>query len=92
MKIKKTSGELPAEVVVLDQTVQFDDKGQAEVEDGIGEVLLQIPGYEEYKEKPKKDPIPKDDSKGKKDDTSVKQAPPLDDQGAGTATPPESKE
>ncbi|WP_025684568.1 hypothetical protein [Paenibacillus maysiensis] len=90
MKIKKTSGEVPAEVIVLDQTVEFDGKGLADVDDDIGEVLLQIPGYEEYKEKPKKDPVPKDDGKAKKDDTSGRQVPPPDDQGA--VAPSEAKE
>jgi hypothetical protein len=91
LKIRKVKGEYPIDTVVLEDTVHFDENGVAEVDDIIGEMLLEIPGYEEYKEKPKKGTTPPpDDSKGKKDDTKGKQDPPPTDPGA--ITPPETKE
>ncbi|WP_311080954.1 hypothetical protein [Paenibacillus polymyxa] len=87
MKIRKTRGEYPIDTVVLEDTVHFDENGVAEVEDITGEMLLEIPGYEEYKEKPKRGTASSaDDSKGKKDDSKGKQDPQTPDPGA--VTPP----
>ncbi|MDQ0719802.1 hypothetical protein QF049_001063 [Paenibacillus sp. W4I10] len=51
MMIRKTQGEYPLDIVVLDETVHFDKRGIAEVDEIIGEVLLSIPGYVECKPK-----------------------------------------
>ena len=45
-KVKKTWGEVPAEVLVGQTMVFFCALGHAEVEDGEFDVLMQIPGYE----------------------------------------------
>ncbi|KAF6569092.1 hypothetical protein G9G53_22655 [Paenibacillus sp. EKM206P] len=91
MKIRKTRGEYPIDTVVLEDTVHFDENGVAEVEDITGEMLLEIPGYEEYKEKPKRGATqPPDDSKGKKDDSKGKQDPQAPD--PGVTPPTETKE
>lgn len=81
MKIRKTHGEYPLNVIVLDETVHFDKNGVAEVDEIIGEVLLGIPGYEEYKEKPKKESKSPENPKGKKDDGKQTQDPPPSDTG-----------
>ncbi|URJ36603.1 hypothetical protein MF625_001022 [Paenibacillus polymyxa] len=91
MKIRKTRGEYPIDTVVLEDTVHFDENGVADVEDITGEMLLEIPGYEEYKEKPKRGTASSaDDSKGKKDDSKGKQDPQTPDAGVTPST--ETKE
>ncbi|MFS8214814.1 hypothetical protein [Paenibacillus sp. S29] len=91
MKIRKTLGEYPLDTVVLEDTVHFDENGVAEVEDITGEMLLEIPGYEEYKERPKRGTTsPPDDSKAKKDDSKGKQDPQAPDAGVTPST--ETKE
>lgn len=45
-QVKKLFGEFPEKVVVLAETVQFDENGEAEVSDEVAEVLAGIPGYE----------------------------------------------
>ncbi len=79
--IRKTQGEYPLNVVVLDETVHFDKRGVAEVDEITGEVLLTIPGYEIYEEKnkssdllqPGKDKNTPDPDKEKKDTAKGKQ-------------------
>ncbi len=91
MKIRKTQGEYPLDIVVLNESVHFDKDGVAEVDEFVSEVLLAIPGYEEYKEKPKREATPPaDNSKGKKEDGKGKQDPPPADQ--NPAAPPNTKE
>ncbi|AKG36093.1 hypothetical protein [Paenibacillus durus] len=91
MKIRKTRGEYPLDIVVLDETVHFDETGVADVDEIIGDVLLEIPGYEEYKEKLKKPATSTpDDPKGKKDTGKGKQDQSPTDQ--DQAAPPETKE
>ena len=45
MKVRKTFGQLPEEVIVLSTPVAFDEEGYAEVEEEIGDVLARVPGY-----------------------------------------------
>jgi hypothetical protein len=45
-KVKKVFGENPEVVTVLDTQVDFDENGDALVEDEIADILEQIPGYE----------------------------------------------
>ncbi|MGF6354065.1 hypothetical protein ABIE27_001975 [Paenibacillus sp. 4624] len=79
--IRKTQGEYPLDVVVMDETVHFDKRGVAEVDEITGEVLLSIPGYEIYEEKtnpsnsqqPGKDKNTPDPDKEKKDTAKGKQ-------------------
>ncbi|MEC0169908.1 hypothetical protein [Paenibacillus graminis] len=91
MKIRKTQGEYPLDIVVLDETVHFDEDGVTEVNEFVSEVLLAIPGYEEYKGKSKREATPPaDNSKGKKEDGKGKQNPPSADQ--NPTAPPSTKE
>lgn len=55
-KYLKTFGEKPEEVVVLRTKVFFDEKGVAEVEDEVAEVLEQVPGYEFMADTPAEEP------------------------------------
>ena len=45
-KVKKVFGENPESVTVLSTQVNFDENGDAIVEDELAEVLAQIPGYQ----------------------------------------------
>lgn len=47
MQVKKSFGTFPEDIGVLDTIVSFNEEGIAEVtEEGIVNVLTQIPGYE----------------------------------------------
>lgn len=46
VKVKKVFGELPENVAVLDQMVEFDAEGNGEASEEAADVLRQIPGYE----------------------------------------------
>ncbi|WP_017814463.1 hypothetical protein [Paenibacillus shenyangensis] len=49
MKIRRTSGDNPLIITTSFGPVEFNEKGIAEVNDEVGELLLTIPGYEEVK-------------------------------------------
>ncbi len=76
MKIKKTSGEYPLTIITSSGSVEFDEKGIAEVDEEAGELLLSIPGYEEVKTR----------GNGKKEGANV---PPVDPPFEATGTDPD---
>ncbi len=89
MKIKKTSGEYPLTITTSAGSVEFDEKGIAEVDEEAGELLLSIPGYEAEKDDSKKPEAPKaadDDSKPKSDSVDAKKVDADSDQKKEAAT------
>jgi len=76
MKIQKTGGEYPLKTVVLSETIEFDEKGIADVSEDIADILLSIPGYKEVIDK-------KSQSKPDKgSDSSDTDVPPIADEKA----------
>ncbi|GGJ11398.1 DUF7349 domain-containing protein [Paenibacillus hunanensis] len=89
MKIKKTSGEYPLTITTSAGSVEFDEKGIAEVDEEAAELLLSIPGYEAVKDNTKKPETPKatdDDSKPKSDSVDAKKVDADSDQKKEAAT------
>ncbi|WP_028590352.1 hypothetical protein [Paenibacillus massiliensis] len=100
MVIRKTQGEYPLDIVVLDEVVHFDKRGVAEVDEIIGEVLLSIPGYVECEKKTKEPDPPQsekdknalDPEKEKKETTKGKQAASPANQTPTPSNPPAAAE
>ncbi|CAJ1315921.1 hypothetical protein [Paenibacillus nuruki] len=74
MKIQKIGGEYPLKTVVLSETIEFDEKGIADVSEDVADILLSIPGYKEVIDK-------KSQSKSSKDSDGVNNdVPPVADE------------